>query len=376
MNKPFFLLAPAIALVAMLIFSLTLFPSVQPTPKQLPIALVNEDAGIGNTNVGSTIIDTLMTAAGDESALKWIVVDSKKALEQGLHEKEYYAALYIPENFSIQQASLQTAAPTNPTLQIFINQGMNAAVANITTQALNGIVDQINSTMRTQLLERMKVENTTVTPDQAAALATPIMKVVTLANAPTENTGGGNMPINFFQPIWISSLATAALLFFAMKKSKGNRFTLRGMQLVMGIIAAALLGFGLPFLAHAMIGFDVPHYSETALFLTLTAAAFIFMILAVMSFIGVPAIPLFALLLFFGAPLLALAPEMMSDFYRDFVYSWLPMRFMIDGLKDIFFFDTGITWENTHVLVWITLVSVVYIITSAFISKQQPVESN
>lgn len=61
---------------------------------------------------------------------------------------------------------------------------------------------------------------------------------------------------------------------------------------------------------------------------------------------------------------------MMNSFYQDHTYSWLPMRFMIDGLKDIFFFGTGVTWENTKVLVWIFIVGVILIVASAFMPKK------
>lgn len=41
-----FTAAPIIELIAIFIFSLTLFPSVHPQPKNLPIAVVNEDEGV------------------------------------------------------------------------------------------------------------------------------------------------------------------------------------------------------------------------------------------------------------------------------------------------------------------------------------------
>ena len=77
---------------------------------------------------------------------------------------------------------------------------------------------------------------------------------------------------------------------------------------------------------------------DTALFLSITFSFFL-MISAVLSLVGLKGIGLFALLLFFGAPLLSLAPEMLSPFYQDWVYSWLPMKFMIEGLREIFFFE-------------------------------------
>ena len=386
MKNKFFILAPIVACVAMFIFSLTLFPSVQPAPENLPIAIVNEDVGVtvpgqGDVNLGDTLVETVQqatAAAEGEPAIKWVVVESKEALDLGLQNKDYYAALYIPADFSEKQASLRTPTPANPELEILINQGMNAAVANVTTQALNGIVDRMNSMMQTQLVEAFKAQNATLTPEQAVAIATPITKVVTTVNGASENTGGGNMAMNLFQPAWIGSIAAAVLLFFAASKSpaatKKGSLIQRIIQIAIAFVAAFLVGFGLPFLADKMVGFNIPDYTQTAFFLTITIAAFITMILAVLSIIGLPGIFIFVLLMFFGAPLLALAPEMMSGFYQDFVYSWLPMRFMIDGLKDIFFFGTGVTWANTQVLVWIMIVSVFVIILSVFIPKRKKEE--
>ncbi|RUU70741.1 hypothetical protein, partial [Mesorhizobium sp. M7A.F.Ca.MR.362.00.0.0] len=58
------LLSPFITLVIIFIFLLTLIPSVQPVPKNLPIAIVNEDAGVkipdqSEMNVGKTIVEMI-----------------------------------------------------------------------------------------------------------------------------------------------------------------------------------------------------------------------------------------------------------------------------------------------------------------------------
>lgn len=383
-NK-FFILAPIAAIVAVFIFSLTLFPSVQPQPKNLPIAIVNEDEGVtipgqGEMNLGNTMLEMMqqnaVAASGDdEPAVKWIQVESKDAVLKGLDDKDYYAALVIPADYSVQQSSLATPAPTNPALEIYINQGMNTVAATMATQLLNTMVDTMNTNVRTQLLAGFAAQNMSLTAEQVAAIAVPIEKIVTTVNAPGPNSASGNMPLSLFQPLWIGSLAAAVILFFAAKKhpvdTTQRRFMQRLIQLGVAVIAAFIIGFGLPWLADAMVGFDIPEYMPTALFLTITTLAFIAMILAVLSVIGFPGIAIFVLLLFFGAPLLSFAPEMLSGFYQDFVYSWLPMRFMIEGLREIFFFGTGVTWANTQVLVWIMIVSILVILLSAFMPKKQ-----
>lgn len=49
---------------------------------------------------------------------------------------------------------------------------MNATVSNVTTQALGGIVDNMNKMMRTQLIDSFTAQNMTLTTEQAAAITT------------------------------------------------------------------------------------------------------------------------------------------------------------------------------------------------------------
>ncbi|MFF2445523.1 YhgE/Pip domain-containing protein [Neobacillus sp. NPDC058068] len=373
------IISPIIALAVIFIFSLTLFPSVQPQPKNLPIAIVNEDVGVEFPNqpkmyMGQTIVDMIQknskTTTEKNPAVKWVVVKTLVEMQKGLDNQEYYAALVIPKDFSAKQASLRTPTPSSPEVEIFINQGMNIAASTAAGQILNGVVDNMNNNIRTQLLDGFEKQGATLTAKQAAGLATPITKKVTNVNEIGTNSANGNSPVSLFQPLWIASLASAAIIFIAVSKSsitnrKENLIAKIG-QIGMGAIVALVVGFGLPWLADGMIGLHIPHYMDTALFLSITSFSFFLMISAVLLWLGIRSIALFALMLFFGAPLLAMAPEMMSPFYRDWVYSWLPMRFMIQGLRELFFFGKGLTWNSPlSTLVWIGVVSMVLILASA-----------
>ncbi|KWU62557.1 phage infection protein [Bacillus mycoides] len=371
------LLSPVIALLVVFIFSLTLFPTVQPKPKSLPIAIVNEDQGVEipnqpKMNMGQTIVDNMKktSKSEEEPVVKWVEVQNKEAVQKGLNNQEYYAALVIPKDFSTKQASLRTTQPSSPELEIFINQGMNTAASTMAGQMLNGVVDNMNNNVRTQLLEGFKAKGTTLTTDQVSKLVTPITKKVTNVNEIGKNSANGNSPMSLFQPLWIASLASAAIIFIAISKmpvgTRKENFSLKLKQIVTGAIAALVIGFGLTWIADGMVGLNISNFTDTALFLSITSFSFFLMISAVLSLVGLKGIGIFALLLFFGAPLLALAPEMMSSFYRDWIYSWLPMRFMIEGLREIFFFGKGLTWDTpTTVLVWIGVVSMFIILGSA-----------
>ncbi|AIW84544.1 hypothetical protein bwei_1902 [Bacillus mycoides] len=371
------LLSPVIALLVVFIFSLTLFPTVQPKPKNLPIAIVNEDQGVEipnqpKMNMGQTIVDNMKktSKSEEEPAVKWVEVQNKEAVQKGLNNQEYYAALVIPKDFSTKQASLRTPQPSSPEVEIFINQGMNTAASTMAGQMLNAIVDNMNNTVRTQLLEGLKAKGATLTADQVSNVVTPITKKVTNVNEIGKNSANGNSPMSLFQPLWIASLASAAIIFIAISKTQvGTRkenFVLKLKQIVTGAIATLVIGFGLTWIADGMVGLNIPNFTDTALFLSITSFCFFLMISAVLSLVGLKGIGIFALLLFFGAPLLALAPEMMSPFYQDWIYSWLPMRFMIEGLREIFFFGKGLAWNTPlTVLVWIGVVSVVIILGTA-----------
>ncbi|MGV3464040.1 MAG: YhgE/Pip domain-containing protein [Heyndrickxia sp.] len=372
-------LSPILALAIIFIFSLTLFPSIQPQPKNLPIAIVNEDEGVQipnqlKMNMGQTIVATMQknakTTTDKDPAVKWVNVKTAGEVQKGLDNQKYYAALVIPKDFSAKQASLQTPTPVSPEVQLFINQGMSPSASIIAGQILNGVVDNLNNTVRTQILDGFEKQGATLTAKQAARLATPIMKKVTNVNEIGTNSANGNAPISLFQPLWMAVLASSAILFIAVSKiptttRKENLLTKIG-QIFMGAIVALVIGFGLTWIAKGMVGLNIPDFMDTALLLTITSFSFFLMISAVLSLLGIRGIAVFALLLFFGAPILAMAPEMMSSFYRDWVYPWLPMRFMVEGLRELFFFGKGLNWNApVSVLVWIGVVSMIVLLGTA-----------
>lgn len=380
------LLSPVVALLVVFIFSLTLFPTVQPQPKNLPIAIVNEDQGVEipnqpKMNMGQTIVDNMKKTSKSEKepAIKWVEVKNKESVQKGLNKQEYYAALVIPKDFSTKQASLRTPQPSSPEVEIFINQGMNTAASTMAGQILNSVVDNMNNNVRKQILEGLKAKGATLTADQVSNVVTPITKKVTNVNEVGKNSANGNSPISLFQPLWIASLASAALIFIAINKmpihTRKENFVLKLNQIVTGAIAALVIGFGLTWIADSMVGLNISNFTDTALFLSITSFSFLLMISAVLSLVGLKGIGVFALLLFFSAPLLSLAPEMLSSFYQDWVYSWLPMRFMIEGLREIFFFGKGLSWSTPlTVLVWIGAVSMVIILVTAF--KRSAIKEN
>jgi YhgE/Pip-like protein len=381
------IVSPLLVLTIIFIFSLTLIPSVNMSPKNLPVAFVNEDEGIvvpdqGTVNMGAVMEENMSKMAKAQGSgippIKWVKVETLEAVQQGLDNQEYYAALVVPKDFSAKQASMKTPNPTSPEIQILVNQGMNTVASTVVTQVLNGIVDNLNNTVRTQLLEGFQAQGNTVTIAQASILSSPISSTVTNVNEIGTHSANGNAPITLFQPIWMGSIVGAAILFIALSKTsfRNRKEKYAGIltQILMGAILALIAGFGITWLADGMLDLHIPKFADMAWFLTITYFAFFLMITAVLSWLGIRGIPLFVIILFFGAPLLALAPEFMSGFYRDWVYPWLPMRFMVEGLREQFFFGKGFSWSGpTAVLIWIGLVGMAVILLSP-LKPSRPVE--
>ncbi|MDA1571142.1 phage infection protein, partial [Bacillus cereus] len=188
--------------------------------------------------------------------------------------------------FSAKQSSLRTPQRSSPEVEIFINQGMNTAASTMAGQMLNGLVDNMNNNVRTQLLEGLKAKGATLTTDEAAKLVTPITKKVTNVNEVGENSANGNSPISLFQPLWIASLASAAIIFMAISKmpvgSRKENLVLKIKQIVAGAVATIVIGFGLTWIADGMVGLNISNFTDTALFLSITSFSFFLMISAVL----------------------------------------------------------------------------------------------
>ncbi|MET1118403.1 ABC transporter permease [Priestia megaterium] len=366
--------SPIIVVAVIFIFILTLIPSVNQAPKNLPIAFVNADEGMtvpakGKVNIGDQIKQNMKSSSTEQSSVKWIFVSTTKEVEKGLNNQKYYGALIIPKDFTKKQATLQTAQPNAPAIRLLVNQGMNTAASTIASQVLNGAVDKMNENMRLQIVKRFEQNGTQLSANQALALATPIQKTVINVNETGTHSVNGNAPVSLFQPLWMASIAGAAVVFLAIKKitfsSRKEKIVNQVGFVIIGGILALAAGFGLAWLAE-MVGITVPSFLDTALFLAIAYFSFFTLISAVLSWLGLKGLPIFVIILFFGAPLLSMAPEIMPDFYREWIDPWLPMRFMVDGVRELFFFGEHLTWNHSvSALALISLISLCAVFASA-----------
>ncbi len=371
------LFAPILVAVIVLIFGSIMIPSINPTPENLPIAIVNEDEGVdiptqGTLNFGVDIVEEIIeTSEGDsdqDGRINWVQVDSYDQVSEGLDNNEYYAALIFPKEFSENQASLQSPEPVSPEINIVVNEGAYPTAVSTSTKILNDVVDNLNETIKIQLLEGFEKQGATLNPKQAEAVAAPIVKEITYVNELGDDSANGNAPVLMFQPFWVSTIVGSALFTLGMGKinfmKRTTRLTSLLIQLCYGAVLSAIVGFGLPRYVEAL-GIEVPKYLDMALFIMVAYMCMFLMQSAVMSWVGIKGDIIFIVILFFGGPLLSLPPEFMSPFYRDWIYPWLPVRFVVEGLREIFYFGNGFSINNSlNVLIWIGAVSLVVFLSS------------
>lgn len=373
---------PLIVIAVIFIFSLAMIPSINPAPHNLPIAIVNKDQGLtaSNANMGETVVSEIQSAtfanSDGEPAMKWIEVDSEQEVKAGLDNQEYYAALVIPRDFSEKQASLMTPDPSAPRVRIYVNQGMNASASSMAGEMLSQAISGINEEMRTELLTAFERQGAAISTKQAAALASPIVSEVTRVNAVGTHSANGNSPVLMFQPLWMASLIGNVIFLLVRNKTnyanRNERFRANIVQVLWGAVMALASGFSLAWFAERW-GLHIPHFTDTALFLAIAYLVFFLMIAAVFSWVGFKGMIIFVLFLFIGAPLLSFAPELLSSFYRDWILSWLPMRFMIDGLRELFFFGQGLRMNHsTFALIWIGACGLLVLLASAFKRSRKP----
>ncbi len=371
-------LAPIIVLAVVIIFSLTLASNVNPTPKNLPIAIVNLDKGMdtpqGHLNMGDMIIEKInevvKSSTESEPAVEFIKVANEAEVKTGLNDKEYYAAMILPKDFSQKQISLQTPNPSSSEITLLINQGKNANGAMMANQMLTQMVDTINAQTRTKILEALDKSGMTVTAKQVAVIANPITKKIENVNAIGTHTANGNAPVVLITPLWMASLIGSVLTFLAKNKTvvtnRSEKLKVIFEQLILCIVLAFVAGFGIATMAE-WIGFTIPNYVDVAIFLTLAYICFYLLISAVMSWIGFGGVGIFALIFFFGGSLIGMAPELLPTVSRDWLYSWIPMRFGAEGLREIFYFGEKVSMSHSMiVLLSIGVISLVVLFASIF----------
>jgi len=364
-------------LVVTIIFGVAMFGSIAGAkPQQLPVALIVLDEGVtmpdGSTyNAGSTIAQQLQANAG--LPFEWQQMNSEDKLQQQFDNQEVYGAIILPKELSANLLSLTSPNSTPAIMKAIYNEGMNSQATSVIKQVMHNVLGVMNEQLSQQLLAQVSTQTGGVIPATIAGkLISPIMLEEQIVHPIGERQAMGKAPGLLTQMLWISNLITAALLFFLLRKFNTttinplkNRLEQATIGLILPIISSALMIW----MASSWYGMELASSVETWVWLTVVSYSFFYMQSALLNWIGLPAMGLLVLLMFFSMPVMNLAPQFLSDATVTYLYNWTPLRIATSSIREVLYFG-GLQFNTNAAITILTIavVSLVLLIASSITS--------
>jgi uncharacterized membrane protein len=119
-----------------------------------------------------------------------------------------------------------------------------------------------------------------------------------------------------FMPVWMSALVSSVLLFYAFRTSNNIKLSQRLIaslaQMTVAVVTAFIGGFGYIYFMSEVQDFNFDDINKIAIYVSIAIIAFIGLILGTMSWLGMKAIPIFFLLMFFSMQLVDIAETILT----------------------------------------------------------------
>lgn len=382
-------IAPIATMIILVIFSLAFYPAYNPKPKDLPIGILNEDKGTTiqdkNVNIGKKLEDKLLDS--DSNKIKWVKVDSEKDLEKDLKDQKIFGVAIIDKDFSkdamsktqkvvmdskkeeMQQKVASGEIPPQVVQQMkqkmgnqqvevkqakfktIVSEGSSLQGSQIASAVLTGMGDNINAQITKQSLETLTSQNVKVNAADINGLTNPVKVDNEKLNKVKDHQAGGNAPFLMFMPIWIGSIVTSILLFFAFRTSNNivvqHRIIASIGQMIFAVVAAFTGSFVYIYFMQGVQGFDFDHPNRVAIFVALAILGFVGLILGVMVWLGMKSIPIFFILMFFSMQLVTLPKQMLPESYQKYVYDWNPFTHYATSVRELLYLNHHIELNST-----------------------------
>ncbi|CAC6030511.1 TPA: YhgE/Pip domain-containing protein [Staphylococcus aureus] len=374
-------IAPIATMIILVIFSLAFYPAYNPKPKDLPIGILNEDKGTTiqdkNVNIGKKLEDKLLDS--DSNKIKWVKVDSEKDLEKDLKDQKIFGVAIIDKDFSkdamsktqkvvmdskkeeMQQKVASGEIPPQVVQQMkqkmgnqqvevkqakfktIVSEGSSLQGSQIASAVLTGMGDNINAQITKQSLETLTSQNVKVNAADINGLTNPVKVDNEKLNKVKDHQAGGNAPFLMFMPIWIGSIVTSILLFFAFRTSNNivvqHRIIASIGQMIFAVVAAFAGSFVYIYFMQGVQGFDFDHPNRIAIFVAFAILGFVGLILGVMVWLGMKSVPIFFILMFFSMQLVTLPKQMLPESYQKYVYDWNPFTHYATSVRELLYLN-------------------------------------
>lgn len=346
-------------LAVLVIFGAAMMGSVVGAkPQEVPVALVVLDRAAelpgGESLAAGQMLKDKLTAAA-QLPIAWHIVGTEEEALAGLDDRQYYGALILPADLSAGIASLTSGSPQPATVKLIANEGLNTQAATVVKQGLGQALRLAGAEMSKGMLERIGAQTQQMPVAAAQALLSPFVVQEETAHAVGANNASGNAPGLLTQLMWMGSLISALILFFAGSgaiKTGARRLPTTAWQAAAGLVLVGLASAFVVWMASSWYGMELAQAAETWLFLWLVGAAFFMIQSALLNWIGMPAMAILVLLMFFSMPLLNMAPEFLSQASHDWLYAWTPLRFAASGLREVMYFGGLDAAASNAVVLW------------------------
>lgn len=348
-----------VVLLVLAIFGVAMMGSIAGAkPKSLPVALVALDQPVELPSGETLAVGDMMKGmlqANSQLPIHWEIVNSEAEAREGLDSQKYYGALVLPEDLSAGILSLQSPAPKPAVVQVLANEGMSTQASTAVRQMLGQAMKMAGAELSKQALTMIGSQTDMLSVTTAQALLIPFEVHEEVVHPVGANHASGNAPGMLIQILWIGCLILSVFLFQALQKAV-NDGSSRGIAIVLqgaaGLLLAGLVSGFLVWMASSWYGMELANGGSVWLMLWLAGSAFFLLQSTLLNWIGLPAMGILVLLMFFSMPLLNMAPEFLPQATQDWLYSWTPLRFAASALRDVMYFDGYAPSSSHSAVVW------------------------
>ena len=395
-----------VAIVLCLFLSLVLCPIMRMSPSDVPFVFVNLDDGASiagsELNIGDELEEALLsgdadssslaelagtdddgsddtvdgedsadatddgTDGGDETAttsdfssvstsvtIAWAQMGTEEEAVEALDGLDYYGAFVIPEDFTAQYLSYSVGVGEAPEITVYLNAGKNAAMATTMSTVLMEAMLQADVAVDVQTINSVDIGGGTMSSAMVVQLM--VMPLIVMSLVP--------------------SILTAVVFWKADVTGLRRKSPLAAaivMVLLIGVFSAANAGLDL-FIDSVAGGMDLP-LGELFPFLWISSFC---MMLACTGLCAL-CLPLGALMgvltLGLGMSTALFGPEMLPDFWANYIYPWAPQAYIGNGIRLILFFGQDpFSLGTTHLVVMaaIGVVAIALACVAAFAKKRK-----
>lgn len=406
---------PLAIIVLLIILSTAFYPAYNPSPKSLPVAIVNHDNGTNiqgqQINIGKNLKDKLTDNNSDK--IKWISVDSEEEARKGLNDQSYYGVAVIEKNFSknamshaqkivmdskqaemkervtngeispaqLQQMKKQMTNKSGATSEVkqaefktITNGGANMQAVQIADNVLTKVGENVNKQISQQSIDTLNKQEVKLSPKDVKGVMHPVLIDKEKINKVKAHQANGNGPFLMFMPVWMSALVSSVLLFYAFRTSHnvslGQRIIASLAQMLIAVVTAIIGGFGYIYFMSEVQGFNFDDINKVAIYVSIAITGFIGLILGTMSWLGMKAIPIFFLLMFFSMQLVTFPKQLLPRFYQDYIVSWNPFTHYAEYLRALLYMHQSLEMNATMwMFVGFIIFGIVSILLATIIRK-------